>query len=80
MQGCNCRSPCQLTGLAISINQNKETGIFYHVYYLKNSDYRQKHLSILFLNSSSGNSFFFFFFTKDAIYVEHLSQNLLNRK
>ena len=38
MQGCNCRSPCQLTGLAISINKNKEIGIFYHVYYLKNNE------------------------------------------
>lgn len=79
MQGCNCRGPCQLTGLAISISKNKETGIFYHAYYLKNNDYRQKHLSILFLNSFRGRFFLsFFFFLKDAIYVEHLSQNLLN--
>lgn len=73
MQGCNCRSPCQLIGLAISINQNKETGIFYHVYYLKNSDYRQKHLSILFLNSSRGNSFFFFFFLQKMLYMWNIS-------
>ena len=68
IQGCNCRSPCQLTGLAIFISKNKKTGIFYYVYYLRNNDYKQKHLSILCLNSSRGwfffLSFFFFFFKR----------------